>query len=100
VPIPGRRGAHAVLLAAAEDPWVAPTMARVTRTRLGVPERLYQCLGLDTESARLAYAAYLGTAALQRAAPDDHADADELERRVQLFLASVIPDTAHAVHQS
>lgn len=99
-----RRGAHAVLLADAEDPRVAPTMARVTRTRLGVLERLYQCLGLDTESARryarLAYAVYLGTAALQRAEPDDHADADELDRRVQLFVASVIPDTAHAVHQS
>lgn len=91
-----RGGAHAALLAAADDPRVQPVLARVTRTRLQVLERLYREIGLDdpaaTRYARLAYAVYLGTADLRRAEPDVDLDDDELEHRVALLVAAVIPD--------
>ncbi len=90
-----RGGSHAALLAAVEDPWVAPVLARVTRTRLRFLERLYGGLGLDLDSAhryaRLAYAVYLGTADLRRAEQDEEVEDEEIERRAQLYVAAVVP---------
>jgi AcrR family transcriptional regulator len=63
----------AALLADAADPLVAPVLRRVTVARLGYTTRLFTLLGLGRAEARqralLAYAAYVGHFALQRAAP-------------------------------
>lgn len=89
-----RGGAHAALLAAAEDPRIAPVIERVTRARLAVLERMYLELGFgDTARryARLAYSVYLGAAALHRADPNEVLDDEEIEQRIQLFVESVVP---------
>jgi len=61
------------VLAAAGDPRVAPVLERVTLTRLAFLERLYADLGSEPAAARrqarLAYALYVGTIDLRRAAP-------------------------------
>ncbi|MCA1664957.1 MAG: TetR/AcrR family transcriptional regulator [Myxococcales bacterium] len=63
----------AALLADADDPLVAPALQRVTRARLRYTTRLFAQLGVSRGEARqralLAYAAYVGHFALQRAAP-------------------------------
>ena len=63
----------AALLADAADPRVAPVLRRVTAARLAYTEKLFRKLGLSGRAAReralLAYAAYVGHHALQRAAP-------------------------------
>jgi len=62
--------AQAGVLAAAEDPRVAPVLERLTATRLAFLTRLYTDLGLASEvarrHARLAYSVYLGIADLPR----------------------------------
>ena len=90
-----RGGAHAALLASAEDPRIAPVISRVTRTRLHVLEEMYRELGLDRDiadrHARFAYSVYLGAAALRRSDPTDDANDEELELRVRLFVDAVVP---------
>jgi AcrR family transcriptional regulator len=70
-----RRGdaaaAELALLSHADDPQVAPVLARMTRRRLDYLERLYRGLGVpDAEAGRhavLAYTAYIGLVQAQRA---------------------------------
>ncbi|HEY2204054.1 MAG TPA: TetR/AcrR family transcriptional regulator [Pseudonocardia sp.] len=73
----GRTGPFAVelaLLAAADHPLVAPTLARVTRRRIDYLAALFAELGFDpvaaARRARLAYTTYLGHAQLARTVPD------------------------------
>ncbi|MFE2751775.1 TetR/AcrR family transcriptional regulator [Actinosynnema sp. NPDC059335] len=62
------------MLAAKDDPAVAPVLRRVTDRRLGYLEALFGELGFPADVARrravLAYSAYLGQAQLLSAAPD------------------------------
>jgi AcrR family transcriptional regulator len=61
------------LQASAAHPLVAPTLARVTKRRLGTLTKLYAELGLSPVAARdrslLAYTAFLGHAQLAHATP-------------------------------
>lgn len=63
----------AALLADAGDPLVAPVLLRVTAARLRYTTKLFAALGFGRAQAHqralLAYAAYVGHFALQRAAP-------------------------------
>ncbi len=62
------------LLAAKDDPVVAPVLRRVTDRRIGYLEDLFGELGFTVEQARqrsvLAYSVYLGQAQLLSSAPD------------------------------
>lgn len=62
------------LLAAKDDPVVAPVLRRVTDRRIGYLEDLFGELGFTAELARrrsvLAYSVYLGQAQLLSSAPD------------------------------
>jgi AcrR family transcriptional regulator len=68
-----RGNAHAAVLAAADDPLVAPVLQRVTKTRLATLAAQYRGLGYRRREAvrlaRLAYALYLGIAEVRRADP-------------------------------
>lgn len=90
-----RGGAHAALLAAADDPRIAPVLQRVTHARLGALESLFGETGSTPEEARrrarLAYSVYLGIAALRRSEPDDQPDEHEIGQRVELFVDTVVP---------
>lgn len=86
--------AQAGVLAAAEDPRVAPVLERVTTTRLDFLTRLYTDLGLASEvarrHARLAYTVYLGIADLRRAAPTWlQPPGDELEDQLELTIQAL-----------
>jgi AcrR family transcriptional regulator len=86
---------HAGVLAAASDPRVAPTLERVTRARLTTLERLYRDAGLDEADARrharLAYALYVGTIDLCRAAPGELRSDSDVEAEIDLMVAATSP---------
>ena len=88
-----RGDADAGLLAAAGDPRVGPTLARVTRKRVAFLERLYQELGLPPEEgarhARITYALYLGLGQLRRAWPRALA-ASEIDAHVDLAVSALL----------
>jgi AcrR family transcriptional regulator len=92
-----RGNGHAAVLAAAADTTVAAVLARVTRTRLAFLTDLYRRLGASRkESAhlgRLAYAIYLGIAALRQADPARDLKGRQLEafleRAIEVLLAPV-----------
>ncbi|HEX6342845.1 TetR/AcrR family transcriptional regulator [Umezawaea sp.] len=69
----GGRAVEAALLAAADDPIVAPILKRVTDGRLRYLEALFSSLGFTAEAscrrALLAYSVYLGQAQLRATAP-------------------------------
>ncbi|MCE6993801.1 TetR/AcrR family transcriptional regulator [Saccharothrix sp. S26] len=62
------------MLAAKDDPAVAPVLGRVTERRIAYMEELFVALGFDADVARrravLAYSIYLGQAQLLSATPD------------------------------
>ncbi|WP_053715525.1 TetR/AcrR family transcriptional regulator [Saccharothrix sp. NRRL B-16348] len=62
------------MLAAKDDPAVAPVLGRVTERRIGYLEELFVGLGFAADVARrravLAYSVYLGQAQLLAASPD------------------------------
>ncbi|MCE1174069.1 MAG: TetR/AcrR family transcriptional regulator [Propionibacteriales bacterium] len=62
------------LISAADDPQIGPVVARVHRQRLAFNEQLLLRLGASAEdaaqTARVAYAAYLGSLALRQLDPD------------------------------
>jgi AcrR family transcriptional regulator len=70
----GHSAVELAVLAAKDDPVVAPVVARVTERRIGYLRELFGLLGFDAEVARrravLAYSIYLGQAQLLSAAPD------------------------------
>lgn len=70
----GADAAELALLAAADDPVVAPVVARVSERRIGYLVELYRGLGLGLAESRrravVAYSVYLGHAQLARSAPD------------------------------
>jgi AcrR family transcriptional regulator len=86
---------HAGVLAAASDPRVAPVLQRVTRARLATLERLYSDAGLDKAAARrharLAYALYLGTIDLRRAAPGRRRSASDIEADIEHMVEAARP---------
>jgi AcrR family transcriptional regulator len=86
---------HAGVLAAASDPRVAPVLERVTRARLSALERLYGDAGLDDAAARrharLAYALYVGTIDLRRAAPGELRSDSELQADIELMVRAARP---------
>jgi AcrR family transcriptional regulator len=79
------------LVAAADDPLVAPAVARVTRTRLDFLRRIFLELGLTEEEAAerawLAYAFYTGHHQLGRNAKIRASQPDQLDRIVRLLMA-------------
>jgi AcrR family transcriptional regulator len=86
---------QAGILAAAADPRVAPTLARVTRARLDFLAELYRELGLPPararERARVAYALYLGLGALRRAAPEPGTTAPGLGAELEVVIDALLP---------
>jgi AcrR family transcriptional regulator len=82
--------ALAAVLASASDSFVAPVLARVTRTRLAFLEELYRDLGAGPGEARrlarLAYAVYLGLAELRRSDPDHDLRGKQLDAFLQLAV--------------
>ncbi|NUS66395.1 MAG: TetR/AcrR family transcriptional regulator [Saccharothrix sp.] len=70
----GHSAVELAVLAAEDDPVVAPVVARVTERRIGYLRELFVLLGFDADVARrravLAYSIYLGQAQLLSAAPD------------------------------
>ncbi|MFJ6672589.1 TetR/AcrR family transcriptional regulator [Actinosynnema sp. NPDC091369] len=70
----GHSAVELAMLAAKDDPAVAPVLGRVTERRIGYMEELFTALGFDADVARrravLAYSVYLGQAQLLSATPD------------------------------
>lgn len=89
---------QAGVVAAASDPRVAPALQRVTRARLATLERLYGDAGLDPVAARrharLAYALYVGTIDLRRAAPDEPPNDHDVEAEIDLIIDAARPRRA------
>jgi AcrR family transcriptional regulator len=83
---------------AADDPHVAPAVARVTHTRLEFLRRIFTELGLDdddaTDRAWLAYAFYAGHHQLGRNADLRESRPASLERVVRLLTAPAQERTA------
>ncbi len=69
----GACAVESALLAAADDPIVAPVLKRVTERRLRYLEELFASLGFSAEASRrralLAYSVYLGQAQLRATTP-------------------------------
>ncbi|MFE9749074.1 TetR/AcrR family transcriptional regulator [Saccharothrix saharensis] len=70
----GHSAVELAMLAAKDDPAVAPVLGRVTERRIAYMEELFADLGFDVDVARrravLAYSVYLGQAQLLSATPD------------------------------
>jgi AcrR family transcriptional regulator len=83
---------------AADEPHVAPAVARVTKTRLAFIERIFTELGLDddeaTDRAWLAYAFYAGHHQLGRNAGLRESRPASLERLVHLLISPATKRTA------
>lgn len=87
----------AALLADARDPLVSPVLTRVTAARLHYTTRLFSAMGLSLRQAReralLAYAAYVGHFALQRAAPALLPRAQAARSYAEHVIATLVPRT-------
>jgi AcrR family transcriptional regulator len=84
---------QAGVLAAAADPRVAPVLERVTVTRLEALQRLFEDVGLDPAEAerraRLAYALYVGTIDLRRAAPSSRRENGDVEAEIDFMVGAL-----------
>jgi len=91
----GRGNVHAAVLAAASDPRARAVLERVTRTRMGFLDRLYQDLGFSeaeaARRARLAYALYLGMGELRLADPDGEPVGPEVHAYLALAVELMVP---------
>ena len=84
------------LLASADDPVVAPVLARVTERRIDYVASLYRELGLSPAAARrravVALSMYLGHVQLARAAPDAlPSDARAWRRHLDEIVETLLP---------
>ena len=80
------------LTSAADEPLVAPALARVTQTRLDFLRRIFTDLGLTDEEARdrawLAYSFYVGHHQLGRSSEVRKSRPARLDRIVDLLTGS------------
>jgi AcrR family transcriptional regulator len=87
------RGVDSALLAAADDPLVAPVLERVTRTRIDYIAKLNRELGLTravaVRQARLTYAMFLGLSQL-RGIDTGPAGAREAKAITELAVSNVL----------
>ncbi|WP_394845737.1 TetR/AcrR family transcriptional regulator [Pendulispora brunnea] len=84
------------ILSAAENPAVAPVVARVASRRLEYLVDIYRRSGLTPADARsaalLAYSAHLGLLQMARIAPDQLPTASARERYVRYLSMRLLPD--------
>lgn len=90
-----RRSLDTALATMGDDPHVGPAVQRVTRARLAFLADAYRQCGLAPREAdrwaRVAYATYLGQAALARALPADAAAARAPRAFISTLCAMLVP---------